>query len=379
MVGDSVSVKRKFLVCGILVSVLSVLAVLLLAIAVGVVFVLAQPTVHISLTEGITVSKPMLTRALWIWATVALLVLVAAGSGIFVYLYRSVAKPMKDLETAMTHLENGDLTYEFVGTEDQEIQALCRSYEKLSHKLQTAVAKQLEQEQESRMLLANISHDIKTPVTAIRGYVEGILDGVADTEEKQRQYLTTIYAKANSIASMAENLSLYSKLEMKQMLYHFEIAELFPFLKEVLTHAELDLETNHMAYQWELPEVSCKVKLDKDAMERVVLNLIGNAIKYRKGASDMLTVSGELTEHGVLLVFADGGIGISAEKAKYVFERFYREDASRNNKIEGNGLGLSICRKIIEDHGGKIWLRSEKGEGTEVMILLPIRKGCKEV
>ena len=335
---------------------------------------LLQPTVQVSLPGGIDSGNPLVGRFLLLWAGVAILGVLGMGAAVVLWLYRSVIHPLRELNTAMEYLQNGDLTYEFVGSGDREIQELCEAYEELRRRLQTTVSEGLEQERESKMMLANISHDIKTPVTSIRGYVEGILDGVANTPEKQTRYLKTIYAKANTIELMAENLSLYAKLEMKRVLYHFAVEDVFDALRTAAEEEELDLSTNDMQLVCDLPQTPCMVKLDADAMRRVFSNLITNAIKYKKEGAGVLTIGGTVTEHGVLLTFADTGIGISETDLERVFEGFYRGDPSRNGKIAGNGLGLSICRRIVEDHGGKIWIRSEKGEGTEVMLLLPVRE-----
>ena len=369
------SVKRKFLICAVLLVILPLAMILLLGAISWGMFALFQPTVQVSLAGGIVSSHPVIFRFVFLWAGLSLLVVVAAGAAVFVYLYRSSISPLKEFEAAMQHLEQGDLDYEFVGSGDTEIQQLCQAYEKLRHKLRITVEEQLEQERENRLMLANISHDIKTPVTAIRGYVEGILDGVAQNADQQEKYLKTICAKANTIELMAENLSLYAKLEMKRMQYQFAVEDIRELLLAALEESELDMKTGGMRLQCELPPTPCWVKMDKAAMKRVFANLIGNAIKYKKDDTGTLTVSGEITEHGVLLKFADSGIGISQTDLKRIFEVFYRGDPSRNGSIAGNGLGLAICQRIIKDHGGKIWIRSESGEGTEVMVLLPLRKG----
>lgn len=368
------SVKRKFLIGGVLLVVLPLVLILLLWVVLWAMLSLLQPTVQVSLPGGIDSGNPLVGRFLLLWAGVAILGVLGMGAAVVLWLYRSVIHPLRELNTAMEYLQNGDLTYEFVGSGDREIQELCEAYEELRRRLQTTVSEGLEQERESKMMLANISHDIKTPVTSIRGYVEGILDGVANTPEKQTRYLKTIYAKANTIELMAENLSLYAKLEMKRVLYHFAVEDVFDALRTAAEEEELDLSTNDMQLVCDLPQTPCMVKLDADAMRRVFSNLITNAIKYKKEGAGVLTIGGTVTEHGVLLTFADTGIGISETDLERVFEGFYRGDPSRNGKIAGNGLGLSICRRIVEDHGGKIWIRSEKGEGAEVMLLLPVRE-----
>lgn len=365
------SIKRKFLICSVVMLVIPVVLILLLSVILLAAFALLNPSVEFSLTEGISISDPMVMKFVVIWAAMALMVVLTTGAAITAYLSRSILHPLEELNTAMEHMKEGDLSYEFSGSSDAELQSLCRSFEELRLKLQTTVSEDLAREQEQRMLLANISHDIKTPITSIRGYVEGILDGVANTPEKLERYLKTIHAKAGVIELMADNLSLYSKLEMKRVLYHMEITDIFTFLREITEEFSLDLQDNDMALSYDIQQAASPGKLDREKMHRVFANLITNAIKYKKEGPGSLCISGRRTEQGALITFTDKGTGIASEDIERVFEGFYRGDPSRNNKIQGNGLGLSICRQIVQDHGGKIWIRSEKGEGTEVILLLP--------
>lgn len=221
------------------------------------------------------------------------------------------------------------------------------------------------------MLLANISHDIKTPVTSIRGYVEGIMEGIADTPEKMERYLTTIHQKASAIETMVNHLSLYSKLELQKIPYHMETGDVFAFLKKTLQEFELELQDGGMRLTYEIPEMPCFVRFDAEKLRRVYSNIITNAIKYKGGEKGSLHVAAQEMQGGVTISFSDRGIGIKTAEQEKVFEGFYRSDPSRNSKIEGNGLGLAICRQIIAAHNGKIWIRSEEGRGTCVTVFLP--------
>lgn len=372
------SIQRKLLICMVVMLVIPVALILLLSVIMMAAFALLHPTVELSLTDGLEISDPVIMRFLVIWAVMAGAVVISTGVIINAYLSHSILRPLKELNTAMEYMRNGNLSYEFTGSADKELQELCKSFEALRLKLQTTVNENLEREQEQRMLLANISHDIKTPITSIRGYVEGILDGVADTPEKMERYLTTVRAKADAIELMADNLSLYSKLEMKRVLYHMENTDIFLFLKEVTEEFALDLQHSGMRLTYDIAPEAAPGKLDKEKMRRVFANLITNAIKYKKPDCGSLCVSGKLTAHGAMISFTDEGTGIAQEDLNRVFEGFYRGDPSRNSKIEGNGLGLAICRQIVQDHGGKIWIRSEKGQGTEVILLLPCAEKKKE-
>ena len=224
------------------------------------------------------------------------------------------------------------------------------------------------------MLLANISHAIRPPITSIKGYVEGIRDGVADTPEKRDHYLRTIYMKAEAIEQMAENLSIYSKLELGRVHYNRERTDIFAQTASAAEEFSLDLQTAGIELIVDMPSNAEYVMADTEKLRRVFANIIINAIKYKKPTGSRLVISGESTENGAVITFSDNGIGVSEKELSHIFDGFYRGDPSRNSKIEGNGLGLSISRRIIEDHGGKIWARSVVGRGMDIIILLPIQR-----
>ena len=221
------------------------------------------------------------------------------------------------------------------------------------------------------MLLANISHDLKTPVTSIKGYVEGIRDGVADTPEKMNRYLDTIYAKAETIDDMVNNLSMFSKLELSRMTFDFEMGDINAFLRGLAEDYRLDIEKNGVELVNKIPQEKAVVKIDYEKMSRVFSNIIDNAVKYRSDNKPVLEITTFTRDKGVYVCISDNGIGIEEKELKNVLEGFYRVDSSRS--IKGSGLGLGIVKQIVEKHGGKIWLKSEGlGKGTTAIIYLPI-------
>ena len=366
------SIKQKIILSCIVMLVVPAVLILILTALLLAVFFLLHPTVELSLYEGLEISNPAVLKLIIIWAIMAVLVVITTCICVTSYLTQSILHPLKEMNQALEHLKRGELDYEFTGSEDLELRELCTSLEALRLRLQESISGELAREQDQKMLLANISHDIKTPITSIQGYVEGILDGVANTPDMQQRYLCTIRSKAKAIQDMVENLSLYSKLELKRVLYHMERTDIFAFLTQVTDEFVLDLQNNHMALECHIASTPAPVKMDREKLRRVFSNLITNAIKYKKEDTGSLSITGEATEHGALITFSDSGKGIDSKDLARVFEGFYRGDPSRNNRIEGNGLGLSISRQIVQDHGGKIWIRSELNKGTDVMILFPL-------
>ena len=227
-------------------------------------------------------------------------------------------------------------------------------------------------DKEEKELIRNISHDLKTPLTAIKGYVEGILDGIADTPEKQHKYLMTVANKVNDMDKLIDELTIYSKLDTNRVPYSFAKINLKNYFDDCCEEIGMDLETQDIDLEYRFHATSdCTVVADAEQLKRVVNNIVSNSVKYmqpgRKGK-----ISIDIYDEGdyVHIIIADNGKGIGMDEIPHIFDRFYRTDSSRNSKQGGSGIGLAIVKKIIEDHKGKIWAESVEGEGTTMHINL---------
>lgn len=366
------SIKKKILASLIIMLLIPAALILVLSALLLAVFMLLNPAVSFSFYNSVEVSNTVIVHFIIFWGIMVISVAAATCLILSAYLNRRIIKPINDINDAICRIASGDLSHEFTGSDDEELKKLCASIEELRLRLKKSVAKDIAREKEHKLLMANISHDIKTPVTSIKGHAEGILDGIAKTPELRTKYLNTIIKKADAIEEMAENLSLYSKLELDRIIYRMQKGDIAAFLYETADTFSIEAETSGIRLCNFPPGKPIYAKFDREKMRRVFANIISNSIKYRKQEEGgYLSVSAEESEHGIVLLFADNGIGIRDKDREKVFEGFYRSDPSRNSEIKGNGLGLSISRRIIRDHGGKIWIRSEINEGTEVTILLP--------
>ena len=229
---------------------------------------------------------------------------------------------------------------------------------------------------ENRLLIRNISHDLKTPITAIKGYAEGIMDGVASTPEKMEKYVRTIYTKANDMDALIDELTLYSKIDTNRNPYEFMQMDVQKFFEGYAKDIEDDLDNQHieLTYYSHLTGDE-KVVGDAEQLRRVMNNIISNSVKYMDKEKGLIAI--RLKDDGdfVKVEVEDNGKGIPKKDLPYIFDRFYRTDFSRNRDTGGSGIGLSIVKKIIEDHGGKIYATSDEGAGTVMHFSL---KKCKE-
>ena len=246
-----------------------------------------------------------------------------------------------------------------------EVGDLLRNYEDMRKRLRENEVKSAEQERKNRELVSNISHDLKTPITSIKGYVEGILDGVASTPEKQEKYLKTIYNKAVDMDKLINELTLYSRVENDSIPYNFLKLNVSDYFKDCFEEVGLDMETRGIVFNYKnsIP-ADTLIMADPEQLRKVINNIIGNSVKYMDKEYKTISIRVSENEDDIIVEIEDNGKGIAAADIPRVFERFYRADAARTTSQGGSGIGLSIVKKIIGDHGGYIWVTSREGEGT---------------
>ena len=281
------------------------------------------------------------------------------------WLESSIFTPISAINIAMNNIRDGNFTYTLSTGEEGEIGDLYRNYEDMRLRLKESADEKLEREKQNRELISNISNELKTPITSIKGYVEGLIDGVANTPEKQEKYIRTIYNKANDMDHLIDELTLYSRFESDRIPYNFHRLNVADYFGDCVEEIGMDMEAKGIELNYtNLVSPQTKIIADPEQMKRVINNIVGNSVKYmdkEKGRIDIRI----LDEHdSVRIESEDNGKGIGARDLPNIFDRFYRTDSSRNSSQGGSGIGLSIVRKIIEDHGGYIWATSREGEGT---------------
>lgn len=239
--------------------------------------------------------------------------------------------------------------------------------------MQDLAAAREETDEMMQDVIGNITHDLRTPITSIKGYSQGILDGVAATPERVAKYVTTIRNKANDMSGIVDELTFFSNISQNQLEYHFMPVVANDYLSECISELSLDLETKQIdfAYQY-FAGSGLQIRMDVEKMKRVIHNIVENAAKFIAAKPGMIRICAEECGAWLVVRIQDNGTGICQADLPHIFERFYRGDSSRNSNTGGSGLGLSIAKKIIEDHGGAIWAESERGGGTEISFSLPV-------
>ena len=226
-------------------------------------------------------------------------------------------------------------------------------------------------DKENKELISNISHDLKTPITAVKGYVEGIMDGVADTPEKMDRYVRTIYNKTVEMDHLINELTFYSKIDTNRIPYTFSKLNVEDYFSDCAEEVGLELETRGIELVYaNYVEDNVQVIADGEQIRRVIHNIISNAIKYMDKPKGIIQIRVKDVGDFIQVEIEDNGKGIAAKDLPSIFDRFYRTDVSRNSSKGGSGIGLSIVKKILEDHGGKVWATSRLGIGTIMYFVL---------
>lgn len=311
------------------------------------------------------------TGNIGIWLTILVTIIDIVAVVMWIWIYKRILVPLDKLQTATKKIADGDLDYQLDERDFSEIPFLFKDFERMRIKLKEDEEEKKLSEDAARELVSNISHDLKTPLTAIRGYVEGILDGVASSPQKTRDYLNTIYNKTNDMTSLIDELLYYSQVSEKHMSYKYEKIYVKDFFDEYVKDLYLELDTIKIKFIY-IVNVgrSTVIDMDKEQIKRALNNIVSNAVKYMDKEKPEIHFRVRETIDAIDIQISDNGRGIDEKDLPHIFDRFYRSDVSRNTKLGGSGIGLSIVKKVIENHEGSVVAMSKPGVGTEVSIEL---------
>lgn len=301
----------------------------------------------------------------------AFVILISVALVVGLWVYRSIAVPLVKLKKATQNIKEGNLDFVLDVEGKDEFSELCQDFEEMRRRLKESTEEKSLMEKENRELISNISHDLKTPITAVKGYVEGIMDGVADTPEKMDRYVRTIYNKTNEMDHLINELTFYSKIDTNRIPYTFNKLNVEDYFEDCSEEVGLELETRGIELVYaNYVEKDVMVIADGEQIRRVIHNIISNAIKYMDKPKGIIQIRIKDVGDFIQIEIEDNGKGIGPKDLPYIFDRFYRTDVSRNSSKGGSGIGLSIVKKILEDHGGKVWATSRLGIGTIMYFVL---------
>lgn len=328
----------------------------------------SQMVYDISLPQSSSSQVKLMAKDMILTATI---ILVFTALSVGLWIYRSIAVPLVKLKKATKNIKEGNLDFVLEVEGNDEFSQLCQDFEEMRKRLKESTEEKILMDKENKELISNISHDLKTPITAVKGYVEGIMDGVADTPEKMDRYVRTIYNKTNEMDHLINELTFYSKIDTNRIPYTFSKLNVEDYFSDCAEELGLEMETRGIELVYaNYVEKGVQVIADGEQIRRVIHNIVSNAIKYMEKPRGIIQLRVKDVGDFIQVEIEDNGKGIAAKDLPYIFDRFYRTDVSRNSFKGGSGIGLSIVKKIMEDHGGKVWATSRLGIGTIMYFVL---------
>lgn len=291
----------------------------------------------------------------------------------FQIIRRDIYTPISQIHDATVSIIKGNTEVPVKYNYEGEIGKLCSDFEQMRDELSESMKRERILKENEKILLASISHDLKTPLAAITSHVEGILLGVVKEPDDIKKYAQIIINRATTLNGMIDDILQHTKSELNQLSIELEEVYTKDYFEEVFQEIKQDAMQKGMKIKFsEIPNVI--LKLDKRRIEEVLYNLVVNSIKYGKngGVISIRCFVKETPIRAFAISVKDDGMGIAACDLPFVFDKFYRGDKARTQNISGSGLGLSISKYIVEQHGGKIELDSVLGYGTEVNFYIPI-------
>ena len=286
-------------------------------------------------------------------------VLVLSGVAVFLFV-RSRLKPLHQLETAAASIAEGDFSVQVDEKKgDPELRELSGAFNTMTKKLQGVEAGR-------REFVANVSHELRSPITSIRGFAEGMADGVIP-ETEQPKYLRLVADESRRLSGLIEDLLALSRLEREDAKPEMTVFDVNEMLRRAVIRRMNDLEDKNIDVSCEFEEDACPVRADSDRIEQVVINLLDNAIKFTPEGGK-ITLESAVNDGTAEITVRDSGSGVAPEDRDKIFDRFFTADRA-HTAGKGTGLGLSICKRIMEMHGQSIRLL-ETGEGAAFRFTL---------
>ena len=292
-------------------------------------------------------------------------------------LVKHIMEPLDELAAGAKRIKENDLTEDINYSGDIEFENVCDTFNKMQKHILREQEKNRKYEKARTDMIAGISHDLRTPLTAIRGTIKGLMDGIASTPEKQDRFLETAYRRTGEMDLLLNQLFYLSKIETGNMPITLRKIEISSFIKNYVQAKQGLVENEKEELIEETKEITAEVAVDPEQLQRIFDNLLENSRKYGEKVPLKMKIGLRKTPGGILIRFSDNGVGVPENKLPYVFDEFYRVDESRNKK-EGNGLGLYIVKYLIEAMGGTV--RAENEDGFVVSLELPLgeRKGAEK-
>lgn len=281
-----------------------------------------------------------------------------------------IFEPISEMRKAAEQIKTGNLNYPIQYTEGNEIGEFCKEFDKMRIRLKDTILEQHELEKRRKRLIASITHDLRTPLTSIKGYVEALQDGIVKDKETYDKYLATINEKADLLNHLIDDLSVYTKQELGEFTLNIERIHSGRLLNNYFNHKQYDFKYADIELVLKKPFISTYINVDPYRMTQILDNLLSNAKKY---ARTQIVVSTKVIQYHLRISVQDDGEGIPEDFIQNLFDPFFMVNKKKDQKEKGgSGLGLAIVKQLTEAHDGEIIVESVLDQGTTFTIEIPI-------
>lgn len=295
------------------------------------------------------------------------------------FVFRKIMLPLEMLADGVEQISEGNLEHRIEFSEKNEFKPICEAFNDMAVKLKVADDIVQKSEQNRKELFAGISHDLRSPLTSIKAFAEGLMDGVATTPEAQQEYLQIITQKANEVNIMVSQLFLYSKMDMGNYPTNPEILDVGKEIEEFISVSREEYKTKGLTVKIVGKTSKTKIYADPLQLRSILANILDNSAMYCDKDTAVSKITCLAENDIVKIIFEDNGQGVKEEALPKLFEAFYRADPSRSNPQQGSGLGLAITAKALKRMGGNISAENVKGGGLRIVIQIPTMKGVPAI
>jgi signal transduction histidine kinase len=286
------------------------------------------------------------------------------------FAFRRIQEPMSVLARGVTEIGKGNLDYQIDYQVEDEFTPICNSFNQMSRQLKSSLATIQKQEENRKELLAGISHDLRSPLTNISAYANGLIDGVAQTQEAKEHYLHMIRDKADEMIRMVSRLVQFSKMDMGDYPVYPEHLNLDRELRELVEAIAPEYQEKGLEITYH-PQAEGVIYADPDQLQCILVNIIDNSWKYKTAEVGRMEITLSRDGEKLQLSLKDDGPGVREDALPKLFDVFYRSDPARKNPGKGSGLGLAIAANAVERMKGTITARNCVPHGLELIISLP--------
>ncbi len=281
-----------------------------------------------------------------------------------------IFEPISEMKKAAEQIKTGNLNYPIQYNEGNEIGEFCKEFDKMRIRLKDTILEQHELEKRRKRLIASITHDLRTPLTSIKGYVEALQDGIVKDKETYDKYLATINEKSDLLNHLIDDLSVYTKQELGEFTLNIERVHSGRLLNNYFNHKQYDFKYSNIELILNKPFISTYINVDPYRMTQILDNLLSNAKKY---ARSKIIVSTKVIQYHLRISIQDDGEGIPEDFIQNLFDPFFMVNKKKDQKEKGgSGLGLAIVKQLTEAHDGIIIVESVLNQGTTFTIEIPI-------